>query len=258
MIGEDAEEAGLRSARRHPIEHLEIARGHPCAVAELGDPPPAALDQPRLEARFLRQAFDRLDQLLGTPRVDEQGSVADDLGQRRRPARNHRPAGGHRLEHRQAEALVERWEDQRPAAGDQGAQCLIVDVAKESHPLPEVHASRRAAQEGGLRVVGAGEHQVRRLDPSPAEQGVGGEQHAVVLVWPEVGRIEQIAPRVRAGPRQARRRQAELCQRVRWCRVGSAVQPLRAAVRARGESSSPAPLRPRWPRAGCGARSRKW
>src|SRR3954464_1799472 len=76
-------------------------------------------------------AEQRLDRGRPLAGLDEAGGVPTRLRERARVRGEDGRAGRHRLEHRQAEALVERRQDERCCSGVQAGKRLVVDVAEE-------------------------------------------------------------------------------------------------------------------------------
>ena len=72
---------------------------------------------------------------LDTIRVDEQAAASDDLGDRRAARCYNRRAAGHRFQRRQAEALVQRREDENLGEVVEGAQVLLGQEPERPHPV---------------------------------------------------------------------------------------------------------------------------
>ena len=92
--------------------------------------------------------------------LDQHGRVPGDLGQRAGGGGDHGRARGHRLEQRQAEALVAAGEDEAGRPAVEPGQLVLRHVAAEldRHPEP----GRRLLGLGAAALVGADEHEPRR------------------------------------------------------------------------------------------------
>src|SRR3954469_18844722 len=130
----------------------------PCGAVALGDGVPVVTDrgprdggpgEPFLDAFVTGRAEahpllgrvvqppERRGELLDVARLHEDGSVADDLGQRARTAGDERGTGGHVLDGRQREALVQGGDRGDLGAREQLAQLLVGDAGDEAHPVAE-------------------------------------------------------------------------------------------------------------------------
>ena len=123
---EDSEGWALGSGRRH-VE----------GAGSGGDPPNCRgsghrrLPQPLTQGRLVEHLDQPLRQLRGVVRVEGQPRLPDDLRLRGVPAHDHQRPAVHRLEDRQAEALVERWEDERGTVPVKQPQRLVGDPVQQ-------------------------------------------------------------------------------------------------------------------------------
>ena len=112
-------------------------------------------------------------------RVEQDGRIADDLGERARARRGDRAPARHRLDRRQAEPLVEAREDERRGALVERDELRRRDGAAALDPI-RLH--------GVVAGAGEDESQLRsRLSHEPERL----EQPGVVLVRPGPRRIEE-------------------------------------------------------------------
>ena len=189
----------VRSARAQcAAVDLDMPRGHvvPAEAGGAGQPVSAQALAQVIVADDLPMASAIASSSSGSK---SSAACAAGLGDRAAAAGGDRAAAGHRLDQRHAEALEEarehasRWRAGRARAG-----------------------ARRARGRGGARASGAGagqrspvglpgEHQVRSLD---SRAGEGAQESRVVLVRPQVGRIEQEALRQVEGRVVTRRARA--------------------------------------------------
>ena len=134
----------------HRAEHLAVDRR---ASAR----PVVAPREARARARARRPRAGRArraragSRRRGRPSLDEDGRVAGDLAQRRLVERDDRRPAGHRLQHRQAEALEARRLDEAGGAAVELDELGLLDVAAQSAPRCSqlarerlvLHAARR-------------------------------------------------------------------------------------------------------------------
>ena len=115
----------LAGRRRQPRRrHAPTCSGrHAPGRAERARPAPVGGLDPRGDRRDVE-------------RVDEDGRVADDLLHRAAGARHDGRAARHRLERGNAEALVERREDEAARAAVGGGQLVVLDPAEPGDVLP--------------------------------------------------------------------------------------------------------------------------
>src|SRR5208337_1250466 len=122
------------------------------------------LPQPLTQGRLVEHLDQPLRQLRGVVRVEGQPRLPHDLRLRGVPAHDHQRPAVHRLEDRQAEALVERWEDERGTVPVKQPQRLIGDPAQQQERSSDIPALGMIAD--GRGVVGrvlAGDSQLVRL-----------------------------------------------------------------------------------------------
>ncbi len=120
------------------------------------------------EARRARSVASARRSLIASPQApddpdrDEAAGVADDLRKGRRIGGDDRGAGGHRLEGREAEALVARRHRHDVGELEQPADVGVRDAAEASNVLPKRRAGGDLGRDGALARPGpAGEHQHR-------------------------------------------------------------------------------------------------
>ena len=137
--------------------------------------------EPSLHEPAVECAEDRRRHVLGRERVEVLGRVAAHLGEGGRVRGGHRAAARHRLERRQAEALVEAREDEARGA------CGTARGARPAETCP-----RDSTAFGQPRAIVAlpGEDEAQ-LGPLPPHERERVEQPVVVLVRPAVGGVEE-------------------------------------------------------------------
>ena len=86
-------------------------------------------------AGVVQQAAQPVADRLDRQRIDEQRGVAGDLGGGGDVRRQHGRAAGHRLDHGQPEALVQRRERERRGAAVQRGQVVLGHVAEVRHAI---------------------------------------------------------------------------------------------------------------------------
>ena len=114
----------------------------------------------------------------GVQRVEEDGGVADHLGQRRRVRAGDGHAAAHRLEHRQAEALVQGRVGERVGHRVEPLELLVLQPARHAHAVGDPQLGRAGTQGVGVAAGVAHQHQRR----AALHRGDGLEQPRQVLV----------------------------------------------------------------------------
>ena len=94
--------------------------------------------------------------------VGVHGRVAADLAQRRLVGGDDRRAAGHRLEHRQAEALVARREHERRGAAVEVGELVLSSRSRAGRRRPRAARARARAPSRGRRRRAAGRRRARR------------------------------------------------------------------------------------------------
>ena len=163
-----------------------------------------------------------------SPGGDRERGVADHLGQRPGGRGHHRRPGGHRLEGRQAEALVDRRVGVDRGAAEQGRPLAFVDPPEPADAVA-VRAGRDGVGEGiGAPAVGARDHE--------SEIGTGGGDavEGVAPAWGGPCGARRCRRRARSGrSRRARGRR----RRRRRVRRPAAVACRRGPPRRRSAST---------------------
>ena len=140
------------------------------------------------ERPVVEQPLDGVRQAVDVLRLHEAGGVAGHLGQGRARGADDRQAGRHRLDHRQAEALLERRQHQHRRGGHQGAHVGLLQVPRGHDLRPHPAAA--------LRPVGPGPGEDERGQGPPPRQGhVGHDQGDEVLPLLGASHVEDAAAR---------------------------------------------------------------
>ena len=156
---------------------------------ELRRPPPAALGEVATQAFVRRDASERRRERVGVVRIHEDGGVAHDLHDPGDAGGDDGDARAHRLERREAEALVQRGVHERGRARVERRERLGVGAVDDAHVL-------------GVAVgaSASGEHERQRgVRPLPV-QAVRGEEEREVLAGLAVPHVEDVADLALAGP----------------------------------------------------------
>ena len=149
-------------ASLRPDDRVDLARG------PLPGEPAGALEPERAQPRPLGLVAEQARSAPpGSPpaRARSAARRRRGLGERGRVGGDDRRPARHRLEHRQAEALVERGQHERLGAGVEAGQLVVGDVAEQLGARPGRARPRTAG--GGRRRPGAR----RRRSPSAAPPG---------------------------------------------------------------------------------------
>jgi hypothetical protein len=104
------------------------------------------LNQPISERLFYKDGFHSPRDLEDIFRIDEQGSVSQNFGERRCIGSQHGRSVGHRLERRQSKALIERGEGEQGRRLVKHPQNWIRDETKKPNILLHSAANYREAQ----------------------------------------------------------------------------------------------------------------
>ena len=150
----------------------------PCAVRDHGycrGPLPAPLAEPPARAASSSTSARAVARASASPAGGRRRGVARHLLHRRAGGGDHGAAGGHGLEHRQAEPLGPRREAEEVGAGVERPQGVGIDEADGVNPLAE---PCQLAAEVLVPALGPGEDQV---DVGVAEALEGGEEGREVL-----------------------------------------------------------------------------
>ncbi len=148
-------------------------------------------------------------------RIDQHGGVADHFGQRRRVRGDDRRAARHRLERRQAEALVQRREGEHRGQAIEDVQGPVGHEAEEPHVAVQVVRVDGAPQLGVLRDVTADDQQLERVVAVLVQVMDRLDQPLEVLVRLDVADVEherfvQLEPLADALDLVVRRRHQEV------------------------------------------------
>ena len=138
-------------------------------------------------------------------RVDQQRGVASDLGHARHVRRDDRRARGHRLEHGQAETLVQRWVSERRGARVERAQFVVARAAEE----PRAGAAGSAHDRAVVPAARAHEREHVALAQRRRERAPGRHEPLEVLARLDGTDCEHVGPLELLGgraPRPARRK----------------------------------------------------
>ena len=127
-------------------------------------------DEALPEGRVREHGLDRRRELARHAGVDEERRVAGDLGDRARASGDDRRAGGHRLQHGQPEALVERREHEAGRARVERRQIRERHVVGERNGSAEPVRLDRAKDAGMEPGAGAGEHELGRAGSRPGRR----------------------------------------------------------------------------------------
>ena len=144
--------------------------------------------------RTRRETLQYLADCLGISRVKVKRRLISDLWKAGHVAAGNRAACGKGLEHRNPEALVERWEYEGSRAREQCTELRVRNVPWQHDAVGEPHASDALPDDPGIRVCRAGEDQTEIEIRSPlAKLAECHQEHQMVLMRPEVRRVDEIA-----------------------------------------------------------------
>ena len=127
--------------------------------------------------------------------VEEGGRAGRDLRQGGRPRTGDGRAAGHGLEHRQAEALVERREDEEARAGVQRRQIGVGDEAGEDDAVADARRDGPRGRAVAAPAEAAGHDQAMAgVGAFPGQQRPGLDEPGEVLARLEVAEGEHVGP----------------------------------------------------------------
>ncbi len=186
-----------RHAHRRPLaQHVEVDGGEllggavPAQVAHAGEAGAAQAARLLLVVEDAQQA---VGDGAGRERVDEDRRAAGRLGQRRGLGGDDGRAAGHRLDDREAEALVERRERERGGAGEQAAQAVrALDPPEPAHAILEAQACHDLVELVGREPRSADQREGDGLRAARAHDRPRLEQAGEVLARLQVAEEDDV------------------------------------------------------------------